>query len=238
MVKIKLLGLSATGIKDGNCDKLVREALQVAERIGDVETQFLTLADKKIMLCKHCQWCIENRAPCRYKDDAYIVFDEIQKCDGLIIGSPTWLNTLSPHLLNLFSRARYIVFFTHNFRNKVVGLLTLGFLGYGLERALDTMRNVVRIYHMIPVAEASAIASTRAFGQRPAYLERGVLDDTWGMRQVLTATARVVEVTRMIKYASQAGITVPDEYKFTVTGSRLRPAEEKVFIEGVWRSKT
>lgn len=235
--KINILGLSATGIKGGNCDTLVQEALKMAADLGNVETHFITLADKKIMRCKHCQWCIENRAPCKYKDDAYPVFDEIARCDGLIVGSPTWLNTLAPHLLDLFSRARYITFFTHNFRNKVVGCLTLGFLGFGMEHALDTMRNVIRIYNTIPVAEASVLGSTRAMGQRPAYLERGVLDDNWGMKQVKTVATRVVEVTRMIKYASDAGVTIPDDYKVTVTGSRVRPPAEKVFVDGVWRGR-
>ncbi len=235
--KIKLLGLSTTGIKEGNCDKLVQEALKAAQEMGDVETEFITMADKKVALCRHCQWCIENRAPCKIKDDAYSIFDAMEKADGWIVGSPTWLNTLSPHLLILYSRARYIVFFTNKFRNKPAACLTLGFLGYGMEHSLDAMKNVLRIYNVIPVSEAWALNSTRAYGQRPAYLEHGVLDDNWGMKQIKAAAIRLVEITRMIKYAASAGIGVPDEYRTTVTGSRVRPIEEKVFVDGVWREK-
>jgi hypothetical protein len=47
----------------------------------------------------------------------------------------------------------------------------------------------------------------------------------------------VAEIARMVKYATEAGIVLPDEYKLTVTGQKVRPCEEKVFVEGVWREK-
>ena len=237
MVKVKVLGISGTPVKDGNCDKMVQESLKACAELGDVETEFITLADKNYAICKHCQWCIENMSPCKVKDDTYPIYDKIAESDGLILGSPTWMNTLSPFLFNFFSRARYIIFFTHKFRNKPVGLLTLGFLGYGLDNAISAMKDIVWTMNMIPVATARAIASGRVFGKRPDYLEHGVLDDTFGMLQARQAGYRVVEVARMIKYATKNGIAVPDKYKFTITGSRVRPREEKVFIKDVWREK-
>jgi multimeric flavodoxin WrbA len=237
MVKVKILGLSLTPIKDGNCDKMVQEGLKACTELGDVETEFITLADKEYAICEHSQWCIENMSPCRIKDDAYPIYDKIGESDGLILGSPTWMNTLSPFLVNFFSRARYVVFFTHKFRNKPVALLTLGFLGYGLDNAISVMKDVVWTMNMMPVAIAKGIASSRVFGKRPEYLEHGVLDDTFGMVQTRQAGYRVVEVARMIKYAQDNGIGVPDEYKFVITGGRVRPPKGKVFVEGVWREK-
>ena len=82
-VEINILGISGTDIKDGNCDTLVKEALKGAEEIGEavggVETDFVTLADKEIVRCKHCQWCIENRAPCKVQDDFYLVYEKLIK---------------------------------------------------------------------------------------------------------------------------------------------------------------
>lgn len=237
MVKVKILGISGTPIKDGNCDVMVREALKASAEIGNVETEFITLADKEVTICNHCQWCIENMAPCKIGDDVPAIYDKIVEHDGLILGSPTWLNTLSPFLINMFSRARYNIFFTHQFRNKPVALLTLGFLGYGLDNAISVMKDIVWTMNMIPVAAARVIASGRVFGKRPDYLERGVLDDYFGILQTRQAGYRVVEVARMVKYAASNGITIPDNYKFTVTGGKVRPREEKVFIDGVWREK-
>jgi len=242
MEKVRILGLSATPIKGGNCDTAVQEALKSAKvmespELGEVETEFITLAGKEIAMCKHCQWCIENRSGCKFQDDSQMVFDAMRKCDGLIIGTPTWTNALMPLFPILMSRARTIAFFTHDFRNKVVGFITLGFLGFGYERCLDSIKNITLPFNMIPVAEAPVTGTTRAFGQRPEYLEHGVLDDTWGMTRVRMVGPRVVEVARMIKYATINGIVIPEEYNRTYVGGKARKLEDMVFEKGVWRAK-
>lgn len=236
-MKVKILGLSATTVKDGNCDTLIRECLKATKELGEVETDFVTMADKEIATCKHCQWCIENMSPCKIKDDFHEVWGKIKDCDGLIVGTPVWFNTVSPFVPILFSRARYLAFFTHDFRNKPVGLLTLGYLGYGLDNVISVLKTMFITLNMISVAEGRLVASTRVLGQRPGYLEHGVLDDTWGMKQAEVAAIRVVEVARMIKFATEAGMVAPNEYQYTVTGSRLRPKEKKIFVEGAWREK-
>lgn len=241
-VNVKILGISGTVIKDGNCDTLVKEALkavtEVGEVVGGVETEFITLADKEIAMCKHCQWCIENRQPCKIKDDFHMVREKIEQCDGLILGGPTWFRTLAPPLLHLWSRLRSTVFFTHNLRNKPTGAVTLGFFGLGVEGALDVLQALSR-YMGIFVGGAYAVASTAAFGQRPAYLEHGVIDDTAGIHRVRDVGVRVVEVARMVKYAKEAGIVLPDKFMRTAGGSgaRLKPSEKKVFVDGVWKER-
>ena len=106
-----------------------------------------------------------------------------------------------------------------------------------MDNAISVTKDVVWYMNMIPVAVMRAIANSRTFGRRPDYLEHGVLDDTFGMLQARQAGYRVVEVARMIKYATENGIEIPDKYKFTITGGRVRPQEEKVLIEGAWREK-
>jgi multimeric flavodoxin WrbA len=235
-VNIKVLGISGTPIKGGNCDTMVQEALKTAAQVPGVETEFITLADKQIAMCRHCQWCIENRAPCKIKDDAHMIFDKMIESDGLILGSPVWNVSAAPLWLTLISRWRYHQFFTYNLRNKVSGLLTVGFLGMGMERALEDLEVVGRGAGFV-VARGWATASTAAFGQRPTYLEHGVLDDKFGMRRVSDVALKVVEITRMIKYATEAGVTMPEEYKRTFRGVHLKDKEKKVFVEGVWRDK-
>lgn len=242
MVDIHILGISGTIIKDGNCDTVVKEGLKSAEEMsspdmGKVTTEFITLADKEYGVCRHCQWCIQNRTTCRYKDDSEAIYEKIAKCDGLILGTPVWLNTISPFFLTFFSKARTVVFFTHKFRNKPVGLLTLGFLGWGFERCLDVMRNLITPFHMLPVMEAWVVASTVAKGQRAEYLEHGALDDSRGMMRTRMVGPRVVEVARMIKYATENGIVLPDEYKRTFPGAKVKSLEQMEFVDGVWRPK-
>ena len=235
-VNIKLLGISGTPIKGGNCDTMVQSALASVQGIPGVETEFLTLADKKIAMCQHCQWCIENRAPCKVKDDAHSIFERMIAADGLILGTPVWNIGAAPIWPILLSRWRYYQFFTYSFRNKVSGTLSVGFLGMGMERALEDLDIVGRGAGFV-VARGYAIASRAAFGERPAYLEHGVLDDKAGMARVQNVATKVVEITRMIKYATQASVTLPDDYIRTFRGARLQDARNKVLVDGVWREE-
>lgn len=226
-MKVRILGVSGAPIKDGNCDKLVQEALKAAaEAFEGVETEFITLADKKIAACVHCQWCIENRAPCKVKDDFQMVYEAMQRADGMILGGPTWDLTLSPHLLNLVSRTRESTFFHHRFRNLPAGALTLGWFGWGMEWAISVLYSLIQTLEMIPVAYSTAVVSTMAYGQRAAYMEHGVLDDLYGVLGARLVGRRVAELARMIKYAKEAGLEVP-----------RRPEREKSFVEGVWRER-
>jgi len=239
-VDIKILGLSATPVKDGNCDTFVRESLKAAEdmsgELGKVETEFVTLADKDIAMCTNCQWCIENRAPCKIKDDAHEIFDKLVAADGLIFGAPAWGLTLSPPLTVLWSRVRYYAIFTQLLKNKVTGYLTVGFFGLGFDACLDQMENLMKRM-MIPVARGWGVTSTVYSGERPRYLEHGVQDDQRGMIMARQVGVRVTEVTRMIRYATEQGIVLPDEYKTTVFGGHWERKKEKVFVDGVWRDK-
>lgn len=238
MVTIRILGISGSPIKDGNCDSLIKEALRMAKEYEGVETEFITLADKNISACQHCQWCIENRAPCKVEDDLPEVVDKMIKADGLVLGGPIWKWTLSPPLINLYSRLRYVDFFTPDLRNKVVGAFVCGWFGLGADRAMDVIETIVKPSMQIPVGQASVIVSEVAHGKRAAYMERGGLDDPVGMRMVDVAVSRVVEVTRMIKHARNAGVGLPLEQQRMITGARVKVAKRKVFVEGVWREQT
>jgi multimeric flavodoxin WrbA len=244
-VEINILGISGTDIKDGNCDTLVKESLkgadEIGEEVGGVETDFVTLADKEIVRCKHCQWCIENRAPCKIQDDFYLVYEKLKKCDGFILGAPSWFRTCGPRLMEFWSRLRFSVFFSNELRNKVGGAVSLGFFGYGVEHTLDVLQGFAAIGEIF-VARESAMASTAAFGQRPAYLEHGVLDDIQGIHRVRMVGKKVAEVARMIRYATDNGIVLPDDYRMrTRFGAKVRTTEEArknmELVDGVWRKK-
>jgi multimeric flavodoxin WrbA len=120
-IPVKIVGISGTRLKDGNCDKVMVEALKAAESLGDVETEFITLADKEIMACKHCQWCIEKRKVCEYEDHANFILQGMFESDGMIWGAPVWSHTIAPWMANLMSRGRFMAFMSGGVRNKVFG---------------------------------------------------------------------------------------------------------------------
>ena len=220
-VPIKIVGISGTSIKGGNCDNVMKEALKTARSFDHVDTEFITLADKQIMVCKHCQWCIENRKPCKYEDDATWILKKMTEADGLIWGSPVWTHTSAPWLLHLISRARYMAFLSGELRDKVLGTYVVSWFGVGEEMALMTLEALGHNYLMLPVYRGWARVSAIAFGQRPEYLEHGALDDTPGMHRIVTMAKRVVEISRKIKYADQAGVGLPENEIRSITGGRF-----------------
>ena len=131
---------------------------------------------------------------------------------------------------------RYFAFFDNLYlRNKVAGFLTVGFLGFGLENAIHTMEEFTYGLGMIRAARATVTASTLVLGKRPAYLEHGVLDDKRWMNYVKIVGHRVVELARIVKYATSAGIVPPTPYNLS-TGASIKE-REKVFRDGVWREE-
>jgi len=137
----------------------------------------------------------------------------------------------------LYSRLRYTDFFTPDLRNKTVGAFVCGWFGLGADRAMDVIETIVKPSMQIPVAQASVIVSEVAHGKRAAYMERGGLDDAVGMQMVELAVSRVVEVTRMIKYAKEAGVGLPLEQQRMITGARVKIPKKKAFVDGVWRDE-
>jgi len=220
---VKILGISGTPVKDGNCDNAVKAALESASMLGDdIETEFITLAGKEIAPCEHCQYCIEHKTPCRFEDDSTWIIKKMAEADGMIWGAPVWTHTISPQIINLTSRCRYHVFFSGDFRNIVLGTVTVSWFGVGEEFALMTMEAIAGNWLMIPVARGWAKASAAAFGQRPAYLENGVLDDTGGMLRIRLVGTRVAEIARKIKYATQNGVGLePQEERNILCGKFL-----------------
>ncbi|MBU0575977.1 MAG: flavodoxin family protein [Proteobacteria bacterium] len=215
--KVKILGISGTPIKGGNCEKAVHAALDTAAQMEGVETEFISLADKKIAACIHCQYCVENQCPCKFEDDAAWIIEKMVEADGMIWGAPVWTHSIPPQLINLISRCRYHVFFTGDFRNIVLGVVTVSWMGVGEEFALLTMESISGSLLMIPVARGWGKVSTLAFGQRPAHLDNGVLDDPVGMVRIKLVGTRVAEIAQKIKYAGLAGVGLTPEEERSIT---------------------
>ncbi len=206
---VRILGISATPIKEGNLDTVVREALKMAESTGDVETEFINLADKKIAMCKHCQRCIQDKSGCKFVDDTQVIYERMNLADGFIFGAPTWLLTIGPMLPILLSRARSVIFFTRDWRNKPAGAITVGWFGAGMENCIQQINMLLNNFQIIPVAAGKAIVSTVAVGQRPDYSPHGALDDAAGMRTIRNVGLRVAETAKMLKYSGKANLVPP-----------------------------
>jgi multimeric flavodoxin WrbA len=220
MTKIRILGISATPVVGGNCDKLLQEALKAAQEVGDVDTQFINLSDKKITTCQVCQYCVENKTNCKIKDYMYTMYEEIDQSDGIIVGVPVYVLNISVPFANMMSRFRYFTFFSNMMRNKVVGALSLSWWGVGNDHVIDSVMRWATANNMIPIGGSGATTSAVVKGERADYLEHGVYDDTRGVLMARNIGVRVAEVSRMVKYATTAGETLPRALRRSAWGTK------------------
>jgi len=95
--EVRIVGLSTSPRVAANTEYMVREALLAGEKLGTqlgflVDTEFCSLAGKKILPCCDCHLCIKHKRYCVMADDW---LDTIKMLiepvpDGLILGSPVY----------------------------------------------------------------------------------------------------------------------------------------------------
>ncbi len=91
----------------GNTDLLVQEALKAASGAG-ADTEFISLAGKKIKPCNACGTCQTEKSKgiCAIKDDDVPgIFEVMKEADGIIVGSPVYFLSVTAQLKALFDRS-------------------------------------------------------------------------------------------------------------------------------------
>ncbi|TAN35200.1 MAG: flavodoxin family protein [Candidatus Methanoperedens sp.] len=104
---MKLVGISGSPRAKGNTDLLVQEALKAASGAG-VDTEFISLAGKKIKPCNGCGTCHTEKSKgiCTIKDDDLPgIYEAMKDADGIIIGSPVYFLSVTAQLKALFDRS-------------------------------------------------------------------------------------------------------------------------------------
>ncbi|NLG28026.1 MAG: flavodoxin family protein [Chloroflexi bacterium] len=89
---MNVLGISGSPRPNGNTAQAVQHALEIL-RAYDVETTYIGLASKEITPCDGCLSC--NLGKCRWTDDMNEIYEALQRCDGLILGSPVYMGQVS-----------------------------------------------------------------------------------------------------------------------------------------------
>ena len=98
-----VLGISGSMRKDGNTAILVKSILDTCEKSG-VETEFISLAGKKINPCLGCEKCKEKDWCVVQNDDWGEIMQKVIDAEVLVIGSPTYYFDVSGHLKNFIDR--------------------------------------------------------------------------------------------------------------------------------------
>ncbi|MBD7915398.1 flavodoxin family protein [Clostridium sp. Sa3CUN1] len=104
------------------------------------ETELISLSSFKIDFCKGCEACI-LKGSCFIKDEANIIMQKIIKSDGLVIGTPVYLNNMSGILKTFIDRT--CSWFHRSEIAKKPTLIIANTQGSGLENTLNSIKEVM-----------------------------------------------------------------------------------------------
>ncbi len=91
---MKVIGFVSSPRKDGNTAFMVGKILEGARERG-AETRSYHLNDLSIKPCQSCYGCKDGDLKCRLKDDMQTLYEEIEKADALVLGSPVYMWQMS-----------------------------------------------------------------------------------------------------------------------------------------------
>ena len=222
-MEVKILGISGSP-RHGNTEILVKKALEGAEAEG-AETDFVSLADKKIMPCIACDSCLAGEeSNCVFDDDMGEVYSKIVGIDGIILGAPIYhggiaaqAKAMMGRLYGLGNRAK------EGLRLKVGGAIGVaGARHGGQELALWTIINFFNVMDIIPVGITAPHTQLGATG---IALDPGSIREDrwihWKTKEEISSLdmARMLgmKVTIMAKIVKAGievtGLTIPNPYE-------------------------
>lgn len=199
---VTILGISGSPRK-GATHYSVQEALRVAGEISGIETEFISLAGKKINNCIHCDRCLreaKGRCPV-FDDDMKNLLPLVQRADGFIIGTPVYQMNTAGILQNFLNRFRPIGVHTRGAKKylRVAGSVACGGMrNGGLESALTAINNFSLASGMAVVSGSTAAYNGAAVWSNDRKIA-GVQEDDAGLASVKVMGRRVAVMTKILK---------------------------------------
>ncbi len=197
---MRLLGISGSPRK-GATAFVVRQALEFAESLGGVETEFISLKAKKINFCLHCDYCVRTKEGCIQKDDVSDLYPSMEAADAWLLATPVYQGTISGQLKAVLDRCRAVVARNPDvFKNKVGAAIAVGGdRAGGQEPAIMAIHAFYLANKMIPVSGGpygSNLGGTVWSRDKRA---EGAAADKVGVRSVQRTVERLIEVARILK---------------------------------------
>jgi multimeric flavodoxin WrbA len=226
---VTILGISGTPIAGGNVEYMVRKALEDAEGIGGVRTEFVSFHKKRIRFCLACDDCLFTGDCVIRNDDMGEIYEMLHRCDGLLIGVPVYLGSLPGEVKTFIDRCRR---YTHGpmedaMRFKPGAVLTTAWFKHdGQELTtipIHTFMNYVQMIIMgakaydhrrTPFVGALAHSTIEGRGRVDKNIRENVQLDALGMDLCADIGKRIATLAKLIKAGKrELGVeyAVPDE---------------------------
>ncbi len=180
---MKVLGISGSMRKDGNTATLVKEILKHCEGHG-IQTEFVSLAGKKIHPCLGCEKCKEKKWCVIENDDWGEIIDKVLDADVLIIGSPTYYFDVCGHVKNFIDRT-YSLYHDRKLAGRK-GVAVAVHANNGATRTIQTLEGFLSTH------EFSSLGSVKGKG----YHEGDVLKDKDALQKAKKTADKIIRLVK------------------------------------------
>jgi multimeric flavodoxin WrbA len=180
---MKVLGLSGSMRKDGNTAQLIRVILKRCEDAG-LETEFVSLAGKRILPCIGCEKCKDRKWCIIENDDWGEVAQKVVDCEVLVIGSPTYYYDVCGQIKNFIDRT-YSLYHDRKLAGRK-GIAVAVNAQTGANRTIQTLEGFLSAH------EFASLGSVKGKG----YEEGEVLNDTQAVTRAQKIGDKIVRLLR------------------------------------------
>ena len=179
---MKVLGICGSP-RDGATEFLLKNALKDLES-ESIETQFITVRDKDISPCTHCNECVDTKGKCSIYDDMDEIYDALREADGIILASPIHFGSISAQLKAVIDRCQAMIMEDLDiFKNKVgISIVVGGDRSGGQELAIQQINTFYLLNKIIPVSGGSFGANLGACLWSQDDGAEGVKNDEYGLK--------------------------------------------------------
>ncbi len=240
-LKVKVLGIVGTPIKDGNCQYMLEESLKAAEETGPVETELVHLQDYRIEYCIGCEGCLSRvhrlqkevgfdvmpvpvkEYNCGIKDDMEILHKKMLEADGIILAAPVYIATVPGQVKTFIDRSRTFVH-DYRLRGKAAAPLTVAFYrNAGEDTTLQMMTiSLLAIGLSVVAFGASTVSTKEGVGILVKETRFAVKEDLLGMTAVKGVGSQVAQVALSMKAGGlaleEAGLEIKSRALFPMPG--------------------
>ena len=180
---MKVLGICGSP-REGATEFLLKKALRDLECEESIETVFITVKDKEISPCTHCNNCVETKGKCSISDDMDEIYKALREADGIIFASPVHFGSISAQLKAVIDRCQAMIMEDLDiFKNKVgISIVVGGDRSGGQELAIQQINTFYLLNKIIPVSGGSFGANLGACLWSQDGGAEGVKEDEYGLK--------------------------------------------------------
>jgi multimeric flavodoxin WrbA len=104
---MRVIGIVGSPRKNGNTNTVVQQVLEGATEAG-AETRTFLLNEMNYRGCQACDYC-KSHEKCKLEDDLAELFEEMEKADGIVFGSPIYFGQFSGQMRLFLDRCYSLI---------------------------------------------------------------------------------------------------------------------------------